>query len=420
MGRTFVEKILGAKSDNPHPKVGQIVNAIPDMLICDSGSTAIAIRHAKEIGIRDSFDPEKIAIILDHFIPAESAQSANNHKIIREFVREYDIDGFFDVNKGVCHQIAMEHSYILPGTLILGKDSHAPSYGALSAFGAGIGVTEMGCAIATGKLWLKVPESIKIIINGKPRKGVYAKDIALMVMNKVRSDGASYCSVEFSGETIEAMSISERFTLSNLSSEMGAKCSYIPYDNKTEEYLHNHQNIHPYTPVYPDNDAEYIAEYHFDCSELEPLVACPHQVDNIKAIWECEGIEVHQAFLGSCSNGRIDDLVIAESILRGKQVNPKTRLLVTPASVTIYQEAIQRGLISSLIDSGAMILNPGCSACFGGHQGVMADGERCISSSNRNFQGRMGNVKSEIYLGSPAMVAASALEGKLVDPRKYI
>lgn len=420
MGKTFAEKILGLKSDTPDAVVGQIVEAAPDMLICDSGSTAIAIRHAKEIGIGELFNPKNIAIILDHFVPAESAQSANNHKIIREFVREYEIEGFFDVNKGVCHQVAMEHSYILPGSLILGKDSHAPSYGAFSAFGAGIGVTEMGCAIATGRLWMKVPESIKVTITGKPGKGVYAKDIALMVMDAVKSDGATYRSVEFFGETVEAMSMSERFTLANLSSEMGAKCSYIPYDEKTEAYIHEHGNTRPYTPVRPDTDATYVAEYHLDCSALEPLVACPHQVDNVKPIAEVEGTDVQQAFLGSCSNGRIDDLEIAEAMLRGKRVHPDTRLLVTPASMTIYQEAIKRGLISSLIDSGAMILNPGCSACFGGHQGVLADGERCISSSNRNFQGRMGNVKSEIFLGSPAMVAASALTGKITDPRKFL
>jgi 3-isopropylmalate/(R)-2-methylmalate dehydratase large subunit len=417
MGKTFAEKILSLKSTTADAVAGQIVDAIPDLLVCDSGSTAIAIRHAKEIGIRKTFDPKKLIIILDHFIPAESAQSANNHKIVREFVREYGVPGFFDVNNGVCHQVAMEHSYILPGTLILGKDSHAPSYGAFSAFGAGIGVTEMGCAIATGRLWLKVPESIKVVITGKLKKGVYVKDIALMAMKIVRSDGATYRSVEFSGDAIERMTISERFTLANMSSEMGAKCSYMPCDATTEAYLRKYGNTSGFTPVYPDADATYAAEYHIDCSELVPQVACPHQVDNVKSIGEVEGTEVQQAFLGSCSNGRIDDIEIAEAILRGKKIHPDTRLLVTPASISILQEAIKRGLISSLIDSGAMILNPGCSACFGGHQGVLADGERCISSSNRNFQGRMGNTKSEIFLGSPATVAASALRGRITDPR---
>ena len=420
MGKTFAEKILGLRSDNPDAVAGEIVNARPDTLVCDSGSTAIAIKHAREVGVERIYDPDRVVIILDHFIPAESARSANNHRLVREFVKEEGVKNFYDVTNGICHQVAMEHSHILPGTLILGKDSHAPSYGAFGAFGTGIGVTEMGCAIATGTLWLKVPESIRVTIHGEPKPGVYAKDIALMVVNELRSDGATYMSVEFDGETVKRMSISERFTLANMSTEMGAKCSYIACDEVTDAYLREHDKDVTYTPVTPDNGARYVAEYEFDCSTIDPRVACPHQVDNVKQVREVEGTEIHQAFLGSCCNGRLDDIEIVANILKGRTVHPDVRLLVAPASKGVMKESIAAGFVQTLIDAGAMVLNPGCSACFGGHQGILGDGERCISSSNRNFQGRMGNTKAEIFLSSPATVAATAVRGRITDPRAFL
>ncbi len=419
MGKTFAEKILASKSNLPDVVAGQIVNAEPDVLVCDSGSTAIAMRHARAVGIKRIYDPKRIVIVLDHFIPAESAQTANNHKYIREFVKEQGIEYFYDIKAGVCHQVGMENGHILPGNLTLGKDSHAPSYGAVGCFGAGIGVTEMGVAMATGKLWLKVPESIKITLHGKLRPGVYAKDVSLTVLGHLGSNGATYKSIEFVGETVSDMSVSERFTLANQATEMGAKCSYIPCDEKTEAYLRSQGVTASYTPVTPDPDAVYTEKFEFDCSKIEPVIACPHDVDNVQKVSEIDGTSFDQAFLGSCANGRIDDFAIAASILKGKKVHPDIRLLVSPASKEVLMEAMKAGYIETLLNAGAVLLNPGCSACFGGHQGVLADGERCLSSSNRNFRGRMGNVNSEIYLASPAIVAASSITGKMTTSPEW-
>ncbi|TET86980.1 MAG: 3-isopropylmalate dehydratase large subunit [Desulfobacteraceae bacterium] len=420
MGKTFAEKVLSLKSDNADAFAGQIVNAKPDKLMCDSGSTVIAIKGIRDIGVVRIYNPDRVVIILDHFIPAESALTANNHRIVREFVKEQGIRNFYDIREGVCHQVMMEKGHVLPGTLILGKDSHTPSYGAAGCFGAGIGVTEMACALVTGDLWLKVPESLKVHLYNSLNHGVYAKDIALQILAELGSDGAIYKSIEFVGETLSQMSLSERFTLANMSAEMGAKCCYIAPDKTTFSYLKDRGNKSSFAPIYPDQDAVYSGEYEFDCSRIQPMIACPHNVDNCKPVSEVEVTEIHQAFIGSCANGREDDLEIAATILQGKRVNNDVRLLVAPSSKSVLLNAMQAGHIKTLIEAGAVLLNPGCSACFGGHQGVLGDGERCVSSSNRNFRGRMGNKKSEIYLASPATVAASAVSGKITDPRVYL
>lgn len=418
LGKTFAEKIFAIKSGKEDISVGEIVSISPDVLLCSAATFAIAIEQFRELGVKKVWDPDRIVVILDHFIPAPTMQVANNHKLIREFVKEQAIKNFYDIREGVCHQVMVEKCHALPGMLILGKDSHTTSYGAIGAFSSGIGTTETAVVLATGRLWLRLPESVKIVVNGKLPKGIFAKDVALKIIHDLTSDGCTYKAVEFYGETIGKMSISERFTLANMSVEMGAKASFTACDDVTEAYLQAH-GCPRYKPVFPDQGASYERVYEFDVSSLEPMVSCPHQVDNVKSVTEVVGLEVNQAFLGSCTNGRVDDLEIAARILEGKKVHPNVRLLVVPASRGVYLEALERGHIRTFLEADAVVANPGCSACFGAN-GVLADGERCISSSNRNFMGRMGNAKSEVFLASPATVAASAIKGKIADPRNFL
>jgi len=419
LGKTFAEKIFAIKSDKEEISVGEIVTASPDVLMCSAVTFAIAIEQFRRLGVKKVWDPDKIVVILDHFIPAPTMQVANNHKLIREFVKEQGIKRFYDIREGICHQVMVEKCHALPGMLILGKDSHTTSYGAIGAFSSGIGATETAIILATGNLWLRLPESVKILVKGKLPKGIFAKDVILKIIHDLTSDGCTYKAVEFCGETIERMNISERFTLANMSVEMGAKASFIACDNVTKEYLQEHGCSPHYKPVFPDQDASYEGTHEFDVASLEPMVACPHQVDNVRSIAEVEGIEVNQAFLGSCTNGRGDDLEIAARVLRGKKVHPNVRFLVVPASRAVYLEVLERGHIRTFLEAGAVVANPSCSACFGA-DGVLAAGERCIASSNRNFRGRMGNPDSEVFLASPATVAASAINGKITDPRNLL
>jgi len=418
MGKTFAEKILALKSNEKNVPVGKIINASADMVMCSAVTFAIAIEQFKKLEVESVWDPDKVVVILDHFVPAPTAQVANNHKIIRDFVAKQGIKHFYDIREGICHQVMVEKCHALPGTLILGKDSHTTSYGAIGAFACGIGTTETAVVLATGKLWLRMPGSFKITINGELSRGVFAKDVILKIIHDMTSDGCTYKAVEFCGEAIEKMSISERFTLANMSVEMGAKAGFIACDDVTEEYLREHGCPH-FKPVFPDHDALYEKECVFDVSSLGPMVACPHQVDNVKSVEELEGLKINQAFLGSCTNGRVDDLAIAAGILLGREVHPNVRLLVVPASREVYLEALKHGYMKTFIESGAVVLNPHCSACFGAN-GVLADGERCIASSNRNFIGRMGNARSEVFLASPATVAASAINGNIADPRNFV
>ena len=418
MGKTFAEKILAVKSNEKDVSAGKIVTASADMLLCSAATFAIAIEQFYRLEVTSVWDPDKVFVILDHFVPAPSSQVANNHKVIREFVAEQGIKHFYDIREGICHQVLLEKCCALPGTLILGKDSHTTSSGAVGAFGCGIGTTDTAVVLATGKIWLRVPESVKIVIEGKPPTGVFAKDIILKAVQRLTSTGCIYKSAEFCGETVESMAVSERFTLTNMSVEMGAKTSFVGFDDIAKKYL-KERGCQDFEPVFPDRDALYAREYKLNVSSLEPVVACPPHVDNVKPVTELDGVEVHQAFLGSCTNGRIDDLAIAAGLLQGREVHPNVRMLVVPASREVYLEALGQGYIKTFLESGAVVLNPHCSACFGAN-GILADGERCISSSNRNFIGRMGNTRSEIFLASPATVAASAINGKISDPRGFL
>jgi len=414
MGQTFAEKILAKRAGLAKTVPGQIVEITPDIALSHDNSAAIRGIFEKMGGL-GVFDPKMHVIILDHATPAPTTAHAENHHIIREFVQEQGIEHFFDVGRGVCHQVLVEEGLVLPGQVVLGSDSHTTHAGVMGAFAAGIGRSEMASIWALGKLWLRVPESLKIIVHGKLCPGVTAKDLALHVIGELGSDGGLYMSVEWHGEAIEALDLSQRAVLTNITAEMGAKNSYIAPDQKTFDYLEGRAK-RSYKPIYPDLDATYARVVEYDASMLEPMVACPHTVDNVKPLSEVAGLHVDQAFLGTCTNGRLDDLAAAASILKERLVAPGTRMIVIPASSQVYRDALRAGYIDTFVAAGAMVQSPGCGPCMGNHMGVPAVGEVVISSANRNFQGRMGTRESKIYLASPEVVAASAVAGAITDP----
>ncbi len=414
MSQTMAEKILG-KASNQKVAPGDIVDASVDLAMSHENTSAISTKF-KQLGIPRVWDPSKIVIPIDHCAPAASEDYAKNHKIIREFVKEQKIPHFYDIKAGVCHQVLPEKGHVKPSMLIVGSDSHTPTYGAFGSFATGIGRTEMAAVYATGKIWLRVPESFRIIVEGELQKRVSAKDVILYILKELRADGANYKSVEFCGGTVENMSVGGRMVLCNMSAEMGAKAGMVPFDKKTKEYL-DERTDKKYSIMNPDEDAVYEKTFSFSVSDLEPQLACPHTVDNVKSVSDVEGKEIHQAILGTCTNGRLEDLKEAASILKGKKVADSVRLLVFPASTDVYMDALKEGVVYDLMKAGAVMLNPNCGPCLGAHEGALAPGEVCISSSNRNFKGRMGCKDSEIYLASPATVAASALTGKITDPR---
>jgi 3-isopropylmalate/(R)-2-methylmalate dehydratase large subunit len=369
------------------------------------------------MGGENVFNPEMHCIVLDHAAPAPTTKHAENHRIIREFVQEQGIGNFFDVGRGICHQVLVEEGLVLPGAIVLGSDSHTPHAGVMGAFGAGIGRSEMASIWALGNIWLRVPESLKIFVHGKLPSGVTAKDLALHIIREIGSDGALYMSVEWHGEGIETLSLSERAVLTNMTAEMGAKNSYIPPDEKVFTYLKDRAK-HVYEALYPDLEAVYMRELEFDATTVEPMIACPHTVDNVKALSEVAGTHIDQAFLGTCTNGRLVDLAAAARVLENRQIAEGRRMIVIPASSHVYLEALRAGYLETFINAGAIIESPGCGPCIGNHLGVPAIGEVTISSANRNFRGRMGTKKSEIYLASPSVVAASAVAGKITHPEE--
>ncbi len=418
MGKTFAEKILAIKSGKKSTVAGEIVTVSPDIVLSHDNTAAISKKFL-QIGVKTVNHPEKIVIILDHCIPAASEKYASNHKIIREFVEEQDIENFFDINVGVCHQVLPEKGYVLPGTLVLGADSHTTTHGAFGAFATGIGRSEVASIWANDKIWLKVPETIKIEISGKLPIGLYPKDIILHTIGNLGADGVLYKSVEFTGNVIKEMDISGRMTLCNMSVEMGAKNAYVEPDEKTVQWLSS-RTKRKYEIVKSDPDAVYEKVIKYQVNELEPQIACPHTVDNVKSVSEVIGTKINQVLIGTCTNGRINDLKIASEILKDKTIFKNTRLLVFPASMEVYAEAMELGILKELVKSGAVIMNPGCGPCLGAHEGALAPGEICLSTANRNFKGRMGCKDAEVYLASPATVAASALRGEITDVRGYL
>ena len=418
MGKTFTEKVLALKSGKKSVVAGQIVTVSPDIVLSHDNTAAIS-KKFEQIGIKSVRHPEKIVIILDHCIPAASEKYASNHKIAREFAKEQGIVNIYDINTGVCHQVLPEKGYVLPGSLVLGADSHTTTHGAFGAFSAGIGRSEVASIWATDKIWLKVPETIKIEIIGELPLGIYPKDIILNIIGSVGADGVLYKAVEFTGNIVEEMEISGRMTLCNMAVEMGAKNGYVETDEKTVQWLKSRTNAE-YEIIKSDSDAIFEKIITFRVNELEPQIACPHTVDNVKPVSKVVGTKINQALIGTCTNGRIDDLKIAVEILKGKKIAHNTRLLVFPASMEIYAKAMEMGILQELIKSGAVIMNPGCGPCLGAHEGALAPGEICLSTANRNFKGRMGCNEAEVYLASPATVAVSALYGEIIDVRGYI
>jgi 3-isopropylmalate/(R)-2-methylmalate dehydratase large subunit len=415
MPQTFAEKILAGKAGLSETEPGQIVEVTPDVALSHD-NTAPIYDIFQRMGGERVFDPAMHAITLDHAAPAPSTKHAENHRIIRQFVKEQGIKNFFEVGRGICHQVLVEEGLTLPGEVVLGSDSHTPHAGVMGAFGAGIGRSEMASIWALGQLWLRVPESLKIVVNGSLNPGVTAKDLALYVIGDLGNDGGLSMSVEWHGSGVEALSLESRAVLPNMMAEMGAKNSYIPPDRVVFDYLQG-RAVRDYEPVHPDPDANYARVIEYDAGSLEPMVAAPHRVDNVRPISEFVGTHVDQAFLGTCTNGRLEDLAAAAGVLKGRKVAVGTRMIVIPASSDVLLEAIKAGYIQTFVEAGAVIESPGCGPCMGNHMGVPAVGEVSISSANRNFRGRMGTPESEIYLASPEVVAASAVTGATVHPQ---
>ena len=415
MPLTFAEKILAKKAQLPKTVPGQIVEITPDVVLSHDNTAPIYGLFQRMGGVK-VYNPDMHAVILDHATPAPSTKHAENHRVIREFVKEQGITNFYDIGKGICHQIMVESGLALPGEVILGSDSHTPHAGVMGAFAAGIGRTEMASIWAIGQIWLRVPESMKITVSGTLPIGVTSKDLALYIIGELKADGALYMSVEWHGEAIGALPLSQRATLTNLMAEMGAKNSYISPDQLTFNYLKDRAR-RDFEAIYPDENARYAVEMEYDAGTIEPMVACPHTVDNVKPLSEVKGTPIDQAFLGTCTNGRLDDLAAAAEVLEGRKIAPGKRMIVIPASEAVYLAALQAGYLETFLKAGAVIESPGCGPCMGNHMGVPAVGEVSISTANRNFRGRMGTKESEVYLASPAVVAASAVAGEIQHPK---
>lgn len=419
MGMTIAQKILARTSGTSRVHPGEIVDAYPDLVMSHT-ATWRSVGVMNQLGATRLYDPARIAIVLDHVSPARTEKHAADQRISRRFAREHGIERFYDVDAGIAHLVLMEEGHVAPGDLVVGTDSHCTIYGSLGALGCGIGYTEVASVWLTGKLWMKVPETFKITVGGSFPHGVFAKDLMLHLIGELGAGGCTYKSVELDGELVSDLSISERMTMANLAMEMGAKCVFAPIDEKTEAYLKSRlQPTKRYEPAAADRDAVYERTIAVDAASLEPMVSCPHEVDNTKPIGDVVGTHIDQAFLGSCANAKLEDLEVAARILEGRRIHPEVRLIVTPGSRHIVLEAMRAGFLDALIEAGAMVTNPGCGACAG-DGGVLADGEVSLSTANRNFLGRMGSKKSEIYLCSPATLIASAIKGHIADPREFL
>lgn len=417
MSEKVLARVGGAAPGDVRP--GDVVTAKVDLVMSHDNAALIA-NTFRQIPVQGVFDRQRMVVVLDHRTPAPDIETATKQQLVRAFVREQRIGDFYDMNEGICHQVLPEKGHVLPGMHIVGTDSHTCTYGALGAFAYGVGATEMAAVWAAGELWLRVPETMRATVTGRLAPGVFAKDVTLEIIRDVTADGANYMAVEYYGDTIERFSIPERQTLCNMGIEMGAKVAMVPPDATTFEYLAARQKTEFPHLVRSDEGARFADERTYDVTDLEPRVACPHSVDNVHPVTSVVGKTIHQAFLGSCTNGRVEDLREAANILRGRRVHPDVRLIVTPASKTQMIAAMNDGTLQALMEAGAVVGTPGCGPCMGAAGGILAAGERCISSSNRNFKGRMGSSQAEVYLGSPATVAASAIEGVLADPRKYV
>lgn len=418
MGKTIAEKIL-TNHAKKNLKAGDFGICNIDFTFGQDGTSSIIIDRIKELRSVNNLKT-KFCMVIDHNAPSPNESVSKVHKKMREFAKEFNAP-LYDIGCGVCHQVIPESGGILPGELVLGADSHTSTYGALGAFACGVGSTDLAITLATGKNWFRVPETIKIIIKGKIPKGVFAKDVILYIIGDLKSDGATYKSIEFSGPVIDKLSMDARFTIANMVVEMGAKCGFTPVDKITIDWLTpripKNKKI---KPQFSDRDAKYCLIKEYDISKIEPQVSKPHTVDNTAPISEVKGKTIDEAFLGTCTNARLEDLKIAAKILKGRKINPNVRFIIAPSSREIFKKSLNSGIIEIFIKAGAAIVSPGCGPCVGTHNGIPADGETVISTANRNFKGRMGNPNASIYLASPATVATSAIEGKIADPRRYL
>jgi len=418
MGKTISEKIIGNKA-GVNAEAGQIVEANVDYVMVNDVTGLPAFEQFEKLPKGTKPFREKIVLIPDHYVPNKDVASAEQAKRMRDFAKKYEIENYFEVGRGgVCHQLMIEKGFVAPGRLIVGADSHTCSYGALGAFSTGIGSTEAAAVMAIGKLWLKVPDSIKITVDGKLDNYVYGKDIILHVIGDIGVEGALYQAMEYYGNTIENLTLSDRISISNMAIEAGGKAGIIPPDDKVFEYLKGRVRGN-YNPVYSDNDAYYIEELEYDAADIPPTVAKPFLPSNTAPASEVD-VKIDQAYLGSCTNGRIEDLRIAAEILKGRKINSEVRMLVLPATKEVFNQALKEGLIEIFEKADCFVCGPTCGACLGGYMGILADGEKCVATTNRNFIGRMGHKNSEVYLANPAVVAASALEGRIVDPREVL
>lgn len=421
MPMNISEKILARASGRDKVQAGDYLTCGIDLAMIHDLTGPLTLNVLKEVGYDKPWNPEKIAIIIDHQVPANTSVTASLHKQLREYAKKYNLRKYHDVGRqGICHQILAEE-YVKPGMLVVGADSHTCSLGALGAFATGIGSTEMAAVFLTGELWFRVPEAIKFELGGKLGRGISAKDVILSIIGRVGVDGALYCATEFTGEGIGRMSVDGRLTICNMAIEMGGKTGIINPDLKTLEYtgMGNGTGTGPGL-LCSDPDANYLRRFEVDLDDVEPMVAMPYSVDNVKPVADAGNVPTDQVFIGACTNGRLEDLEAAAEILRGRKVKPGTRLIVIPASPKVYLEAEERGYVKIFMEAGGVVCNPNCGPCLGGHMGILADNETCVSTSNRNFIGRMGSNSSKVYLTSPETAAATAIEGKLADPRPYV
>jgi 3-isopropylmalate/(R)-2-methylmalate dehydratase large subunit len=411
----LAEKILAAHADKREVSPGEFINVSVDMIVSNDITAPIAIREFRRLGVDRVFDPSKIVMVPDHFVPNKDILSAEQAKLMREFCREQRIQHFEVGQMGIEHVLIPEQGLVLPGDVVIGADSHTCTYGAVGAFATGMGSTDIAVAMATGDIWMKVPPTIKFIYNGSLGKWVGGKDLILYTIGNIGVDGALYSAMEFTGEAIDELSMDGRFTMANMAIEAGGKAGLFHVDNRTQLYIKSKAR-RPYLVYEPDNDAGYARVIEYDVSGIEPQVSLPHSPANARPVSEVGDIEIDQAVIGSCTNGRIEDLRLAAQILKKHRVNPRIRCIVIPGSQQVYLDALTEGLIETFIKAGAAVSTPTCGPCLGGHMGVLAEGERCVSTTNRNFVGRMGHTKSEVYLANPAVAAASAVVGKIISP----
>ena len=414
---TLAEKILAAHTDRRKVSPGEFINTRVDLILANDITAPLAIREFRRFGVDKVFDPQKVVMVPDHFVPNKDIASAEQAKLMREFCYEQGVLYFEVGQMGIEHVLLPEQGLVLPGDVVIGADSHTCTGGALGAFATGMGSTDIAAAMATGDIWMKVPPTIKLVYHGSLGKWVGGKDLILYTIGDIGVDGALYSAMEFTGETIDALSMDGRFTMANMAIEAGAKAGLFRVDNKTQLYVKSRAK-RPYAVYEPDSDAEYAQIIEYDVSAIEPQVALPHSPANTKPISQVGETEINQAVIGSCTNGRLEDLRLAAQILQGRKVHPGVRCIIIPGSQRVFLDALTIGLIEVFIKAGAVVSTPTCGPCLGGHMGVLADGERCISTTNRNFVGRMGSPKSEVYLANPAVAAASAIMGRIASPEE--